>query len=93
MADIFVDRTTNFDGSASPITATGPIALACTGQFGKATLKIWGNIDSSDPQVIYQSRTKFMDLLLLPSGADWYAELIGVEAGTVTSLTLSYLDA
>lgn len=93
MADVFVNRTTNFDGSGTPITATGPIVLSCTGNFGKARLTIFSQIESTDPQPIYESITPFTELVLLPAGADWYAVLEDISSNPPTELTLSYLAA
>ena len=91
MADVFTSQTEDFDGSASPITATGSITLAFNGDVKGAELSIWARVSANaDYQVIYQSKTHFFVPVVLPAGATWYATLTGTTENT--DCNLAYLD-
>jgi len=91
MADVFTDQTSNFNGSASPITAIGSISLAFDGAVKGAELSILARVSANAQyQVIYQSKVPFFIPIILPAGATWYATLTGTTSDT--ECNLSYLD-
>lgn len=87
MANVFTNRTTDFDGSGSPITATGSVAFNVTGTLGKAEVKVYVSLDSSTTfnMVSYVEDPSYFIVELPSSGATFYVEMTSAESGTTNA--------
>lgn len=93
MATVFNNQTSDFDGSGSPVTATGSIAVTITGSLGTAEIKCYVSLDSgvSYAQVTHQENPGYFIIELPSSGAQFYFTLTGAVSGTDANLDYVFM--
>ena len=86
MADVVINRTTDYDGSGATLSATGPILVTFSGTRGSTgrapVLSVYSRSGTADYAPTY-STSKFGRFKVnLASGDDYYY-MVSVESGTI----------
>lgn len=87
MTDHFTDRTTDFDGSGAPVTATGDITIHYSGNTDGAAVTLFAKLSAADDYTpVYRFLQAGWKKISLPADATYYAVMRG--AGPATSVSL-----